>query len=115
MAESAHGCGELTPLTPNPRPQTHRPLDTKHPTLHSVPMKITVTLDDDLLQTIRNAMYRSGRSFREVLNDALRTGLRATVPAAKRTPFVVLHDATHRGVLHNEQFCRLGDCICIVD
>ena len=39
-------------------------------------MRITVTLDDDASQMIREEMRRTQRSFEVTLNDAVRNGLR---------------------------------------
>ena len=38
-------------------------------------MRTTLTLDDDVAAKLRAEMRRSGRSFREVLNNAIRRGL----------------------------------------
>ena len=38
-------------------------------------MRTTLTLDDDVAAKLRAEMRRSGMSFREVLNDAIRRGL----------------------------------------
>lgn len=44
-------------------------------------MRTTVTLDADVERLLRDAARRSGRSFKEVLNQAVREGLaRATPP-----------------------------------
>jgi hypothetical protein len=39
------------------------------------PMRTTVTLDPDVEKLLRDAMARSKRSFKQVLNDAVRRGL----------------------------------------
>jgi Bacterial antitoxin of type II TA system, VapB len=48
-------------------------------------MRTTLSLDDDVIDKARKAAEKSGRPFREVINEALRAGLRslATVPDAK--------------------------------
>jgi hypothetical protein len=38
-------------------------------------MRTTLTLDDDLARQIREEARRTGRSFKEVVNEALRRGL----------------------------------------
>lgn len=38
-------------------------------------MRTTLTLDDDLAVLLRRRARESGRPFRDVVNDALRTGL----------------------------------------
>ena len=40
-------------------------------------MRTTVTLDDDVERLLREAVRRSGRPFKEVLNDVLRRNLAA--------------------------------------
>ncbi|MEZ5544560.1 MAG: CopG family transcriptional regulator [Lysobacteraceae bacterium] len=44
-------------------------------------MRTTLTLDDDVQALLKQAMRAQGRSFKQVLNDALRRAL-APVPAA---------------------------------
>jgi hypothetical protein len=43
-------------------------------------VRTTLTLDDDVAAKLRQAARRSGRAFREVVNDALRRGLLAGTP-----------------------------------
>ena len=38
-------------------------------------MRTTLTIDDDIVAKLKDEMKRSGRSFREIVNDMLRTGL----------------------------------------
>ena len=38
-------------------------------------MRTTLTLDDDVEKELRDEARRSGRQFKEVVNDALRRGL----------------------------------------
>jgi hypothetical protein len=40
-------------------------------------MRTTVTLDPDVEVSLRNEVHRRGEPFKQVLNDAIRTGLRA--------------------------------------
>lgn len=49
-------------------------------------MRTTLTLDDDLGRDLRELAHRTGRSFKQVVNDTLRRGLaggdeRSTAPA----------------------------------
>jgi Arc/MetJ family transcription regulator len=39
-------------------------------------MRTTLTLDDDVLRLIQDAVHRERRSMKEVVNDALRASLR---------------------------------------
>ncbi len=49
-------------------------------------MRTTLTIDDDLAETLRESARVSGRPFKEVLNETLRAGLQAqqSPPRAKR-------------------------------
>jgi hypothetical protein len=40
-------------------------------------VRTTLTIDDDIAAGLRRAMRASGRSFRAVVNETLRTGLEA--------------------------------------
>lgn len=48
-------------------------------------MRTTVTLDQDVQRLLKEAAHRSGRPFKQVLNDAVRTGLQG--PATSVVPF----------------------------
>lgn len=52
-------------------------------------MRTTLTLDDDVATKLKSKARRSGRPFREVVNDTLRLGLASAPPTGARTPFVV--------------------------
>ena len=52
-------------------------------------MRITVTLDADVRQRLREAMRRQGKGFKETLNDALRRGLGPPGPESEGQPFAV--------------------------
>ena len=48
-------------------------------------MRTTLTLNADVAADLKRRARRSGRPFRDVVNEALRIGLRAqTAPAARR-------------------------------
>ena len=49
-------------------------------------MRTTLTLDDDVAAKLKTAARRSGRAFRDVVNDTLRRGL-LTDKATTREPF----------------------------
>ena len=40
-------------------------------------MRTTLTIDDTLAQQLKNIAHQSGRSFKQVVNETLRAGLRA--------------------------------------
>jgi hypothetical protein len=52
-------------------------------------MRTTVTLDKDAERLLRAAMHSRRKSFKETLNDAIRSGLGAKPPSKKRPPFVI--------------------------
>lgn len=45
-------------------------------------MRTTLTLDDDVAAKLKSVARRTGRAFKDVVNDAIRTGL-ATPPASR--------------------------------
>jgi hypothetical protein len=51
-------------------------------------VRTTLTLDDDIAARLQLASRRSGRPFREVVNETLRRGLQQP-PAPSRRPFRV--------------------------
>jgi hypothetical protein len=50
-------------------------------------MRTTVTLDADVEQLLRDAMQRRRQSFKETLNQAIRTGLSAASAGVDEAPF----------------------------
>jgi len=52
-------------------------------------MRTTVTLDKDAERLLRAAMHDRRKSFKETLNDAIRSGLRAKPPSKIRPRFVI--------------------------
>lgn len=53
-------------------------------------MRTTLTLDDDVAARLKGEAQRSGRSFRDVVNDAIREGLAARRAPRPREPFRVV-------------------------
>ena len=50
-------------------------------------MRTTITLEPDVLALVKKAMNERGRSFKDVVNDALRAGLGSSRPGVTyRTP-----------------------------
>jgi hypothetical protein len=49
-------------------------------------MRTTLTLDDDVARELRKAARSSGRSFKEVVNAALRRGLASGETPPRRLP-----------------------------
>lgn len=52
-------------------------------------MRTTITLDDDVAAKLRSLARRSGRAFRDIVNDTLRRGLARPPAGSVRTPFRV--------------------------
>lgn len=47
-------------------------------------MRTTLTLDDDIARQLRDEARRTGRSFKDVVNDALKRGLAAGASPSPR-------------------------------
>jgi hypothetical protein len=52
-------------------------------------MRTTLTLDDDVAARLRAEARRTGRAFKEVVNERLRMALAQSAAVKKRTPFEV--------------------------
>lgn len=52
-------------------------------------VRTTLTLDDDVANKLKTQVRKTGRPFRDVVNDTLRRGLATAPPSASRTPFRV--------------------------
>jgi len=46
-------------------------------------MRTTITLDDQIARDLKNAAHRSGKPFKQVVNETLRAGLTAERSAGK--------------------------------
>jgi plasmid stability protein len=70
-------------------------------------MRTTLTLDDDIAKTLQERARRSGESFKEVVNETLRRGLRGEKAASPLPRFEVKAKACGFGrgvdVLHLNQ------------
>ena len=53
-------------------------------------MRTTLTLDDDVAAKLKAVSLRTGRSFRDVVNETLRRGLVTRQPAGALPPFEVV-------------------------
>jgi hypothetical protein len=63
-------------------------LSSKHQTTEVAIMRTTLTLDPDVEALMREALHRSGKSFKQAVNDVLRAGLApAQPPATPPAPF----------------------------
>lgn len=75
---------------------------------YDVRVRTTLTLDPDVARLIADAVHRERRPTKQVVNDALRRGLRQ--PAAHRAPFRVdVHDARLRPGFDPTGLNRLAD------
>jgi hypothetical protein len=52
-------------------------------------VRTTLTLDTDVAAKLKSQSRKTGRPFREVVNDALRRGLEKPPAGDRRRPFVV--------------------------
>ena len=52
-------------------------------------MRTTLTLDEDVATKLTSLARRTGRAFRDVVNDTLRRGLARPAAAPPREPFKV--------------------------
>lgn len=53
-------------------------------------MRTTLTLDEDVAAKLAAEARRTGRSFKQTVNDALRRGLASARPRGPRKPFKVV-------------------------
>ncbi len=53
-------------------------------------MRTTLTLDDDVAAKLKSEARRSGLTFREAVNGAIRRGLASRVEARRKAPFRVI-------------------------
>lgn len=73
-------------------------------------MRTTITLEPDVAKLVEDAMHRERRSFKAVLNDALRRGLAPGRPTPADKPFkVVPHRAELLPGWDPAGFNRLAD------
>jgi hypothetical protein len=52
-------------------------------------VRTTLTLDNDVAAKLKSLARRTGRAFRDVVNETLRRGLANSPPPRARTPFKV--------------------------
>lgn len=73
-------------------------------------MRTTITLEPDVAKLVEDAMHRERRTFKAVLNDALRRGLAPGRPSPADKPFkVVPHRAELLPGWDPAGFNRLAD------
>jgi len=69
-------------------------------------MRTTLTLEDDVAAELKEEMRRTGRTFKETVNSALREGLRAARTQQPARPFAVR--ARDLGALPGVEFDNIG-------
>lgn len=52
-------------------------------------MRTTLTLDDDVAAKLKSETRRTGKAFRDVVNDTLRRGLASRHPPRSHQPFKI--------------------------
>jgi len=52
-------------------------------------MRTTLTLDEQIAKALKNAAHRTGKPFKQVVNETLRAGLAADHASAKARPYRV--------------------------
>ena len=50
-------------------------------------MRTTLTLDEQIAKALKNAVHRTGKSFKQVVNETLRAGLAADSAPARVRPY----------------------------
>jgi hypothetical protein len=50
-------------------------------------MRTTITLDDRIARALKNLAHRTGKPFKQVVNETLRTGLDASRAPAAEKPY----------------------------
>lgn len=76
-------------------------------------MRTTLTLDESIAKALKNAAHRTGKPFKQVVNETLRAGLAAGHGARKPQPFR-LKTVSLGGVragLDLEKALRLADAL----
>lgn len=61
-------------------------------------MRTTITLDDDVARLISDAQHRERKSFKQVVNEAVRRGLAESAPAVPAYQLPVHHSGVRPGV-----------------
>ena len=72
-------------------------------------MRTTLTLDDDVFAKLQAEMRRSGRSFKDTVNEFLRLGLNARRSVSTRKPFRV--EARDLGLRPGFQLDNIGELL----
>ncbi len=71
--------------------------------------RTTLTLDDDVVAKLRSVMRRTGKSFKETVNEFLRLGLEAERPPKVKKRFVV--KARPMGLRASLNYDKVGELL----
>lgn len=88
---------------------TERHLDATLIRHHDALMRTTLTLDDDLARRLREEARRTGKPFKQVVNEAIRRGLAAPEGGGTRRKFQV--KASPRGFRAGIDLGRLNQLV----
>jgi len=77
-------------------------------------MRTTITLDEDVAAKLRAEARKSGRPFKQVVNDAIRTGLAAGRQARKLPPFVINEEHLFR-LRSGFDYTKIDDLFDLLD
>lgn len=72
-------------------------------------MRTTLTLDEDVAARLKERCRKSGQSFKQVVNQALREGLEAEEMLAPQEPFRV--EARPMGLLPGVELDDIGELL----
>lgn len=72
-------------------------------------MRTTLTLDDDVAARLAQEARRTGRSFKEVVNEFLRIGLRSRREPERKRAFRV--EARALGLREGLDYANVGDLL----
>jgi hypothetical protein len=76
---------------------------------HDALMRTTVTLDADVVRSLKDEAHRTRRSFKAALNDAVRRGLAPVSPGRKRRYRVKAHQAKLAAGIDSLRLNQLAD------
>jgi len=76
-------------------------------------MRTTLTLDDDVAAQLRKEAQRTGKSFKEVVNEAVRDGLARRRKIGKLPRYVV--EAHPMGVVPGLDYSNIGELLEVAE
>ena len=76
-------------------------------------MRTTLTLDEDVAKKLSSQARRTGKSFKQIVNETLRTGLAAEKRVRGLPPFKVA--AWHMGLREDVNFDKIEDVFDAVE